>query len=313
MRVPKVTLEQWRTLQAVVDHGGYAQAAEALHKSQSSISYTVSKLQEQIGMELLHIEGRKAVLTPEGEALLQRSRQLLDQALELEQVAESLEQGWEPELALAMDAIFPKSILINAFKKFIPESRGSKLLLREEVLSGATEVLLEKKVDLSIAPWVPPGFMGEKLMDIHFIAVAHPDHPLNKQETKVTMDDLAQHVHIVIRDSALKQNRDGGWLGPDFRFTVTNFESARALLVGGMGFSWIPIHEARELIEKGKLKPLDLEMDNDKQGTMYLVFANKDIAGPATQLLAEYVRECTKTYVACEPSCEELRKATDDA
>ncbi|HGX92916.1 MAG TPA: LysR family transcriptional regulator, partial [Candidatus Tenderia sp.] len=31
MKTPKVALEQWRVLQAVVDHGGYAQAAEQLH------------------------------------------------------------------------------------------------------------------------------------------------------------------------------------------------------------------------------------------------------------------------------------------
>ena len=90
MRGPRVTLEQWRTLMAVVDCGGYAQAAESLFKSQSSISYTVAKLQEQLGMELLQIEGRKAVLTPAGEALLSRSRQLIDHALELELVASSL-------------------------------------------------------------------------------------------------------------------------------------------------------------------------------------------------------------------------------
>jgi len=308
MRGPKVTLEQWRTLQAVVDHGGYAQAAEALHKSQSSISYTVSKLQEQLGMELLHIEGRKAVLTPAGESLLRRSRHLLDHAVELEQVAESLGQGWEPEVALAMDAIFPKSILINAFKEFLPESQGCKLVLREEVLSGASEVLLEKKVDLSITPWVPPGFMGEKLMDIYFIAVAHPDHPLNKLDRKVALDDLEQHMHIVIKDSGVKQNRDSGWLGSDFRFTVTNFESARALLVGGMGFSWIPVHEAHELISKGKLKPLDLDVDYSKQGTLYLVYANKDIAGPATQLLAQHIKQCTRHYVSTQPTCEEIKE-----
>ena len=38
MKAPRVTLEQWRTLQAVVDYGGYAQAAEALHRSQSSVA-----------------------------------------------------------------------------------------------------------------------------------------------------------------------------------------------------------------------------------------------------------------------------------
>ena len=42
---PKTTLEQWRILQAVVDHGGYAKAADYLNKSQSSLNHAVAKLQ----------------------------------------------------------------------------------------------------------------------------------------------------------------------------------------------------------------------------------------------------------------------------
>jgi DNA-binding transcriptional LysR family regulator len=36
MASPRISLELWRSLQAVVDAGGYAQAAEMLHKSQSA-------------------------------------------------------------------------------------------------------------------------------------------------------------------------------------------------------------------------------------------------------------------------------------
>ena len=84
MKAPRVTLDQWRTLQAVVDQGGYAQAAEMLHRSQSSVSYAVARLQEQLGMQLLRIDGRKAVLTEAGTVLLRRSRQLVKQAGQLE-------------------------------------------------------------------------------------------------------------------------------------------------------------------------------------------------------------------------------------
>src|SRR5258706_12700218 len=66
MRVPRSTLEQWSVLKAIVDHGGFAQAAEALHRSQSSVSYMVARLQEQLSVELLAIEGRKARLTEQG-------------------------------------------------------------------------------------------------------------------------------------------------------------------------------------------------------------------------------------------------------
>jgi DNA-binding transcriptional LysR family regulator len=82
--LPRVTLEQWRCLVAVVDAGGYAQAALRLHKSQSSVTYAVQKLESLLDIEAFAIEGRKAVLTPTGQMLYGRARSLLDDAAGLE-------------------------------------------------------------------------------------------------------------------------------------------------------------------------------------------------------------------------------------
>jgi DNA-binding transcriptional LysR family regulator len=307
MRGPRVTLDQWRTLQAVIDCGGYAQAAEFLHKSQSSISYTVAKLQEQLGMELLIIEGRKAVLTPVGEALLRRARQLVDQAVDLEKLAASLEQGWEPELRVAIDGAFPTPIVIDACKSFAPQSQGCRLLLREEVLSGAEEALLEKKVDLAITGWVPPGFMGERLIDIHFIALAHPQHPLHQLGRKILQQDLAGNIQVVVKDSAQKRVRDSGWLGAEQRWTVSSVSSAINLLINGLGFAWMPTHVAQQYILDGSLKPLDLDIEYEKHFSLYLVFAQPDFAGPATRMMAQLIRDFSARYSAGQPSCADLR------
>lgn len=126
MKAPRVTLDQWRTLQAVVDHGGFAQAAEALHRSQSSVSYTVARMQEQLGVPLLRIDGRKAVLTEAGSVLLRRSRQLVKQASQLEDLAHHMEQGWEAEVRLVVDAAYPSARLVRALAAFMPQSRGCR-------------------------------------------------------------------------------------------------------------------------------------------------------------------------------------------
>ena len=57
----RITLEQWRALVAVVDHGSYAKASEALHKSQSSVTYAVQKLESLLGVQAFEIQGRKSV------------------------------------------------------------------------------------------------------------------------------------------------------------------------------------------------------------------------------------------------------------
>jgi len=85
----KTTLEQWRMFRAVVQHGGFAQAAEALHKSQSTINYGVNKLQDLPGVRVLEVVGRKAELTRVG-AIVRRADLLLETAEHLQSLASAL-------------------------------------------------------------------------------------------------------------------------------------------------------------------------------------------------------------------------------
>src|SRR5271170_8359429 len=111
--IAKTSLEQWAVLAAVVDTGGFAQAAQVLNRSQSAVSYAVARLQESLDLPLLVVEGRKSVLTPPGRTLLNRARLLLKDLATLEQLAHSLKQGWEPELSLVVDAAFPRALLLG--------------------------------------------------------------------------------------------------------------------------------------------------------------------------------------------------------
>src|ERR1035437_5114774 len=64
------TLDAWEILQTVVQLGGFAAAAEKLNRSQSTISYAIGQLQDQLGVRLFEIQGTKAQLTEVGRALL---------------------------------------------------------------------------------------------------------------------------------------------------------------------------------------------------------------------------------------------------
>ena len=174
MKPPRATLDQWRAFQAVMESGGFARAAGELHRTQSSVSYTVRRLQENLGVTLLRTEGRRARLTEAGEVMLRRSRQLLEDAAALESLADSLQQGWEPHLQLVVDAAFPADVLIAALRRFEPLSRGTRVRLQQVVLSGADEALAQGDADVVIGYRVPPGFLGDPLIDIEFTAVAPP-------------------------------------------------------------------------------------------------------------------------------------------
>ncbi len=291
IKAPRTTLDQWRILQAVVDAGGYAQAAERLHRSQSAVSYAVAKLQTQLGVPLLEIHGRKAELTKMGETLLRRSRQLLGDAAELEQLAHSLEQGWEAEVVLVVDAAYPSSTLMQVLKQFASDCPNTHVRLEEVVLSGADEALLEGRADLVVASQVPQGFLGDPLLEVEFIAVAHRDHLLHRSVEPLTTELLRRELQVVIRDSGLYLNRSSGWLGSEYRWTVSSIETAVVAVSSGLGFSWLPQHQIESELAQGILVPLPLREGGRKLGLMHLVFGRSEATGPATQRLAQLFKE----------------------
>ncbi len=290
MKAPRVTLEQWRTLQAVVDCGGFAQAAEVLHRSQSSVSYTVARMQEQLGVPLLEIVGRKATLTEAGAVLLRRSRNLLKRASQLETLAFNMDQGWEPEVRLVVDAAYPTARLASALKAFMPLSQGCRVQLREEVLSGVEDCLLNDSADLAISGMSIAGYLPHQINAVDFVAVAHPEHPLQHMNRQLTHDDLQTQLQVVIRDSG-HHPVDSGWLGAEQRWTVASLGTAATLVASGLGFAWLPEHEITAELEQGRLAPLPLQQGARRSQYLYL-YANKDKPlGPATQILADLLIE----------------------
>lgn len=290
--VPHITLEQWSTLIAVVEAGGYAQAAERLHKSQSTVTYAIQKVESLLDVEIFRIEGRKAKLTPVGQVLYQRAKSLVEEAGALEHASRHLAAGWEPELRVAVEIIFPTWLLLRAFERFAAEQPLIRLQLFETVLGGTEEALLERRVDFAITGRLVPGTVGDPLFQERFIAAAHPDHPLHQLGRPLTLQDLRKHRQLVVRDSAVtKVLETSAWMGAEQRWTVSHKATAIAAACMGLGLAWFPEHTIQTELAAGLLKPLPLREGGERFGTLYLIFKDRDYAGPGALRLAEIIRE----------------------
>ena len=274
-------------LAAVVDHGGFAQAATALSRSQSAVSYTVARLQEALGVPLLVIEGRKAVLTAHGRVLLKRSRSLLADLSNLESLARNLKQGWEPELKLVVDTAFARDRLLSIVAELQQLCPNTQMQLSDAVLSGAEDAIVDRTADVVVTTRVPPGHLGDWLMDVTFIAVARSDHALFKVDHPLTPDDLMRHVQVVVRDSGIKHPRDEGWLGADLRCTVSSMEASLATVEAGLAYAWLPEHLVRNALERKVIQSLPLVAGGSRNVPLSLVLVNADLAGPAARAAAE--------------------------
>ena len=288
--VPHISLEQWRSLIAVVEAGGYAQAAERLHKSQSAVTYAVQKIESLLDLKAFEIQGRKAVLTPTGQMLYRRALALVNEANELERAAKNLSAGWEAEIGIAAEIIFPNWLLLDCLNSFGAESPQTRIEVIESVLSGTAEALLTGKADLAITPHIPPGFFGDLLMRTPLVAVAAPDHPLHKLDRPLTQRDLRNHRHITVRDTGSQRDRRAMIIEVEQRWTLSHIATSVEALCAGYGFSWLPEERIRRELQDGRLKPLPLKAGQQRWLDLYLIVADPDFAGPGVKRLAEIIR-----------------------
>jgi len=97
----KITLESLQILDAIDRRGSFAAAAEEVFRVPSALTYTMQKLESDLGVALFDRAGRRALLTPAGRVLLDEGRILLQAADALECRVKRAASRWETELRIA--------------------------------------------------------------------------------------------------------------------------------------------------------------------------------------------------------------------
>ena len=148
---------------------------------------------------------------------------------------------------------------------------------------------------------VPQGFAGDLLMPVRFLPAAHPEHPLHRLGRPVTLQDLRAQRQLVIRESGTRRATKPR-LEAAQRWTVSNMATSIEAAAKGYGVGWYPEYRIRDEIAAGLLKPLPMREGGESFAQLYLVFADRDAAGPGTLRLAAIIRE------GAEAACIEERK-----
>ncbi|WP_234406227.1 LysR family transcriptional regulator [Methylobacillus glycogenes] len=157
----RISLDALLVLDAIDRLGSFAAAGNELFKVPSTISYTISKLEDDLGVKIFERQGPKVSLTTPGAELLKEGRYLLKAAGDLEQRVRRVASGWETELAIGMDTMFSPAVLSDDIKDFYTVAGKTRLKISQESLSGTWEALLNGRVDILIgAAGEPPSGGG---------------------------------------------------------------------------------------------------------------------------------------------------------
>ncbi|WJV55897.1 LysR family transcriptional regulator [Pectobacteriaceae bacterium CE90] len=267
----KTTLEQWELLRAVIEYGGFAQAAEASNRSQSSVSYQISVLQKRIGVPLLKQVGRKAELTAQGQLLLSQALPLLAAFRDLESRAEGLKRGVRARIDLVVDCIFPKNHLFAVLRAFQQRHPLTQIHLAEVLRSESPAQLTDKDADIWLITQPADGITrGRLLMEIMFVAIAHCDHPLHQISAPLSNNDLARYPLIEFVDRRQQKNSRRMPVSAE-NWTFTTVEAAIEAITHGVGYGWLPESRIRHWLDCGELKPLPLIQGAHRATSLYLV------------------------------------------
>ena len=144
-------LDLLRTFVAVVEAGGFTRAAERVHRTQSTVSQQIRKLEEDLGRRLIDRAGAVPAVTEEGEVLLGYARRLLAIAAEARGALRA--PGLRPVLRLGVPEDFAGrrlSDLLSGFARACPELRldttsGWSVELRRLLDAGDLDLALIKR------------------------------------------------------------------------------------------------------------------------------------------------------------------------
>ncbi|MCC7636040.1 LysR family transcriptional regulator [Stenotrophomonas rhizophila] len=254
----KLSLDALQILDAIDRRGSFAAAGKALHKVPSTISYTVSKLEQDLGVQLFDRVGPRAQLTQAGQALLEEGRHLLRAARELEMRVRRVASGWEAELTVAVDSMFPPALLAEDVRAFNAVAEQTRVRLIGEALSGTWEALLDRRADLLVgAAGEGPsggGYVVEPMGVVAFVFAVAPGHPLAAVSGPLGREQLAGHCAIAVADSARRLlPRTVGLLMGQETVTVPDTVSKFRLQCAGLGFGFLPEPYARQAVQQGRL------------------------------------------------------------
>lgn len=292
--LPSISLDGLIVLDAIDKKGSFSAAAESLFRVPSALTYTVQKLESDLGTKLFERKGKRAELTLVGQLVLRQGREILAATSRLEEAVRQLETGWESSLTLAIDTVVPDLPLLQLIGEFTELGKQVAVNISEESLGGGWDALYSGRADIAI------GVTGERpkgqyhvveMGELEFVFALNPAHPLAQHRDPIPTEALLQFPSIVVADSstALAQ-RSSGLFDSRQVIRVPNMQTKIKAQQLGLGVGYIPKHLILDALATGALVACQVEIPRPAQ-KVFMAW-RKDKEGKAQAWFTERLPQC---------------------
>lgn len=277
-----ITIDVLETLDAIDRRGSFAKAAEELNKATSAISYAIQKLEEQLDIAVFQRQGRRSVLTPAGQLILDEGREIINVTRRLANKAKEVATGWEPRINIAVESLQSYPVIFAVLQDFLEEYPSIEIDICESVLNGGWDALEQGRVDLLIgSPGPVPALKGYRsiaLARVELVLVIASHHELADpaQLPQPIETTLAKARTVITHDTSLAGiARSAGLSSDGKKFYVQSIEHKTEAILAGIGIGHLPLHRVKKHLDSGKLTALPSGEDSDHGNVIAWKISNK--------------------------------------
>jgi DNA-binding transcriptional LysR family regulator len=281
MEAKMLDLELLKSFVSVIDAGGFTRAGQRVHRTQSTVSQQIKRLEEDVGQLLLIRNGKDVTPTEAGERLLSYARRLLSLADEARDVV--AQPGHEGAVRLGIPEDFAAYRLAKLLASCSRKGAGLRLHVRADQSASLKRDLERGELDLALFKRAAGEKGGIAVWPerVHWVASKTQSRDLGEGSVPL----VGFPTGCLYRAGAIHALESAGraW---HMAYTSSNLSGIQAAVAAGMGLSILsemaiqPDH--RVLTAREGFAPIDK--------TEVALVASPD-ASPATLRLADRLAE----------------------
>jgi len=287
------TMDKLRAMQLfvrVVDAGSFTAVAEELNVTTSMISKELKRLEDDLGVRLLHRSTRGQQLTPIGEGYLQRCRNLLIQLDDADAYVQDMQSNPKGKLRINAPMALGITDLSSMFAGYMKAFPDIELDIH---LGDESLDLIEHGFDLGFraaSQTFDSSYIGKPLTRFTYRVCASP-HYLAQHGRIRKVSDLAQHncfIYSYFRGGQQWPLNDGVTISGNLKVNNTLF--MRGIIEEGLGIGFLPSFVAESAIQNGTLKEI-LPRAERPTLTLYALYPNRQFVQPKLVRCIEFMQQ----------------------
>lgn len=251
-------------VQEVDKQGSLTAAADVLHLTQSALSHSMKKLEQQLGTDIWLREGRALRLTQAGEYVLAVANRVLPQLALAEQQLQQFAQGERGTLRIGMECHPCYQWLLKVVSPYLDAWPDVDVDVKQKFQFGGIGALFAYEIDLLVTPdpLYRKGLHFEPVFDYEQVLVVARDHPL-AQTPYVKPNQLMDEVLITYpvatdRLDIYNQFLMPAGVSPKHHKTIETTDIMLQMVSSGRGVAALPRWLAQEYADKMKVTAVRL-------------------------------------------------------